>query len=564
MAFPGIHANSGWIHWPYYPPEVVVRIVHFLNVEGTGRLTQASRAWHQFIQHAHREVIYASPTKVDRPDDSRDLAFLQDKRSLTDYFKGVGSWRELCKRQARLRRNWQADQPAIRGRTFKVGGDPVWRFRMDFKRRFIVSTSEGGGLHVTDMDTGELLWQLPRRDVRPFAHLEYDMERGFAAWDRFGNSIEIWKADDSAGNRGVFRQAAVLHHDCETRGYQLSYDTLCVVSSDGEGFVYDMKKLADGNASEKEDKPRPSLLRTHIDIEHGAVGHLDQGADAVVYSMARKGYHFHDKQTGASLGRLQPSAVADARVFHIKQPLYNDDEDDAESFVLESVAVLESQARGANRVIPLPSGGNHFVPLRPEKGRHPNHADLHVSEIPLEQDEWGAGMLSGSFMVGVSRAGRIFLCSDWPALLADPDSAAASSCTAIIETVSEGDSDRFDMGGWLSIRSGRICFEVDGRIYILTVPTEPGADLPAFLSESSRGFAVASSPGLGLSRPVSFMAVWDDCISFTYCTIGWAVELDRLIPQPVKAVRVLSWSPCVDGQKDVLSGSDDGSVSSAE
>ncbi|KAK6833099.1 hypothetical protein PG987_007793 [Apiospora arundinis] len=325
-----------------------------------------------------------------------------------------------------------------------------------------------------------------------------------------------------------------------------------------------MKKLADGNASEKEDKPRPSLLRTHIDIEHGAVGHLDQGADAVVYSMARKGYHFHDKQTGASLGRLQPSAVADARVFHIKQPLYNDDEDDAESFVLESVAVLESQARGANRVIPLPSGGNHFVPLRPEKGRHPNHADLHVSEIPLEQDEWGAGMLSGSFMVGVSRAGRIFLCSDWPALLANPDSAAASSCTAIIETVSEGDSDRFDMGGWLSVRSGRICFEVDGRIYILTVPTEPGADLPAFLSESSRGFAVASSPGLGLSRPVSFMAVWDDCISFTYCTIGWAVELDRLIPQPVKAVRVLSWSPCVDGQKDILSGSDDGSVSSAE
>lgn len=553
------------------PPEVVVRIVHFLDVEGTGRLTQASRAWHQFIQHAHREVIYASPTKVDRPEGSRDLAFLRDKRSLTDYFKGVDSWRGLCKRQAKLRRNWQSDSPAIRGRTFKVGGDPVWRFRIDFKRRFIVSTAEGGGLHVTDMDTGELLWQLPRRDVRPFAHLEYDMERGLAAWDRFGNSIEVWQADDDVGNRGVFRRAAVLHHDCETRGYQLSYDTLCVVSSDGEGFVYDMKKLVDRNDDDDDDgddddddkpKPKPSLLRTHIDIEHGAVGHLDQGADAVVYSMARKGYHFHDKATGASLGRLQPAKCANT--FHIKQPLYNDDEDDAESFVLESVAVLETQGRGSNRVIPLPSGGSHFIPLRPAAGRHPNHADLHVSEIPLEQDEWGAGMLSGSFMVGVSRAGRIFLCSDWPALLADPESAATSGCTAIIETVSEGDSDRFDMGGWLSIRNGRICFEVDGRIYILTVPTEPGAHLPSFLSESSSGFAIASSPGLGLSRPVSFMAVWDDCISFTYCTIGWAVEIDRLVPQPVKAIRLLSWSPSVDGQKDILSEPDEESASRAE
>ncbi|KAK8035118.1 hypothetical protein PG993_010113 [Apiospora rasikravindrae] len=544
------------------PPEVVVRIVHFLDVSGTGRLTQASRAWHQFIQHAHREVIYASPTKVDRPDGCRDLAFLQEKRSLTEYFQGVESWRELCKRQAKLRRNWQSDQPAVRGRTYKIGGDPVWRFRMDFKRRFIVSTSEGGGLHVTDMDNGELLWQLPRRDVRPFAHLEYDMERGVAVWDRFGNSIEVWQAsDEDEGSHGAFSRVAVLHHECETRGYQLSYDTLCVVSSDGEGFVYDLRpgKGDGGGGSNNKLSPR---LRTHIDIERGAVGHLDQGEGAVMYSMARKGYHFHDKATGEALGRLQPAACAN--VFHIKQPLYTDDEDDAESFVLESVAVLERRARGSNRVIPLPSGGNHFVPLRAEKGHHPNHSELHVSEIPLEQDEWGAGMLSGSFMVGVSRAGRIFLCSDWPALLADPASAAASNCTAIIETVSEGDSDRFDMGGWLSIRNGRILFEVDGRIYVLTVPTEPGAHLPSFLAESSSGFAVASSPGLGLSRPVSFMAVWDDCISFTYCTIGWAVELDRLIPMPVKAVRVLSWSPCLDGQKDILCEAEEDRVSIEE
>ncbi|KAK7967309.1 uncharacterized protein PG986_001586 [Apiospora aurea] len=523
------------------PPEVVVRIVHFLDLPGAGRLTQASRAWHQFIQHAHREAIYASPTKVDRPDGCRDLAFLREKRSLTGYFQGVESWRELCKRQAKVRRNWQSDQPAVRGRTYKIGGDPVWRFRMDFKRRFIVSTSEGGGLHVTDMDNGELLWQLSRRDVRPFAHLEYDMERGVAAWDRFGNSIEVWQAnDEDEGSRGVFSRVAVLHHECETRGVP------AIVRHAGEG---DNHKLS-------------PWLRTHIDIERGAVGHLDQGEGAVMYSMARKGYHFHDKATGEALGRLQPAACTN--VFHIKQPHYTDDEDDAESFVLESVAVLERRARGSNRVIPLPSGGSHFVPLRPEKGRHPNHGELHVSEIPLEQDEWGAGMLSGSFMVGVSRAGRIFLCSDWPALLADPESAAASNCTAIIETVSEGDSDRFDMGGWLSIRNGRILFEVDGRIYILTVPTEPGAHLPSFLSESSSGFAVASSPGLGLSRPVSFMAVWDDCISFTYCTIGWAVELDRLIPMPVKAVRVLSWSPCLDGQKDILCDSEEESDSREE
>jgi molybdopterin synthase catalytic subunit len=28
------------------------------------------------------------------------------------------------------------------------------------------------------------------------AHLEYDQESGTACWDRFGNAIEVWKADE--------------------------------------------------------------------------------------------------------------------------------------------------------------------------------------------------------------------------------------------------------------------------------------------------------------------------------------------------------------------------------
>jgi len=503
------------------PVEIVLRIIEFVDVPGTASLTQTSKEWHQFIDHTHQEIIYSAPTKADRPDDSRDFTYLDQKKSFAEYYQNVFSWKELCKRNTLLRRNWSAPKPTTRESILQIGTDPVWRFRADFKRRFIVSTSHGGGLNVTDMYTGRLLWRLPSEDVRPYAHLEYDMEQGIAVFDRFGNAIEVWKADDA--ERGVFRQVTVLHHDCETRGYQLSYDTLCVVSTEEQGFVYDMK--AD-----------PPQVKTRISIAPEAVGHLDQTQDVVMYSMGARGYHVHGKEDGALVGRLQPGQCTN--FYHIRHP----DPDFKDIFSMGQKPEQEVWP-------PQNPRKDRLIPLKLENGPHPTHE----APLSLEEDQWGAGMLSGNFMVGVSKAGRVFICSDWRGALQSTERSA--QCTAIVECESDGST--FDLGGWLSIRNNRVLFEIMARIYIFPLCNPAETALPVTGDRQSSIYCVAQSSTPQLSIPVSFMAVWDDCLMFTYATLGFREHRHRhrdtfvgqdgrrhpLRAFPTKVIRVLSLAP---------------------
>jgi hypothetical protein len=90
----------------------------------------------------------------------------QNDKSFVKYFHGVESWKDFCKRLMLLEGNWSNKRPVVRESVVQVGYDPVWRFKPDFKRRFIVSTSQSGGVCVTDMDDGRMLWRLRREDVR--------------------------------------------------------------------------------------------------------------------------------------------------------------------------------------------------------------------------------------------------------------------------------------------------------------------------------------------------------------------------------------------------------------
>lgn len=84
---------------------------------------------------------------------------------------------------------------------------------------------------------------------------------GVGIQDRFGNALEVWKTGLPGCVRGEFKRVALLHHETETRGFQLSYNTLCVVSAQGEGFVYDVPPGSEASVT----------LRTHIQIPHGSV-----------------------------------------------------------------------------------------------------------------------------------------------------------------------------------------------------------------------------------------------------------------------------------------------------
>ncbi|KAF7594504.1 tRNA pseudouridine synthase 1 [Aspergillus hancockii] len=520
------------------PPEIVLRILEFTPISALASLTAVSQAWHRFIDVTHQEAIYSSESKTAQPRGARDFSFLSDTTSFSNLFKDTASWKDLCKRQTLLARNWAKSNPASRESVLQVGNEPVWRFRADFKRRFFVSTSHAGGLNVTDMDTGRLLWRLPStldRDedaVRPFAHLEY--QDGMAVFDREGDAVEVWQADLEGAAHGEFRRIAVLNHDCQTRGFQLSHWTLCVVSTEGQGFVYDMKQ-------------RPPKLTTHLEIEHDAVGHLDQSKDVVIYSMGPRGYHAYDKTSGAFLGALQPMHCTEK--YHIRPP------------AAAAPPTPPSLAGAARLLPPRPPRKDSLEPIELAKGILPLPADR--GHIRYREDEWGAGMLHGDLFVGVSRAGRVFVCSDWRKAVHDRFSLAAHS--SLIECESDGRG--FDLGGWLSVRNHRLMCEIQDRIYVVALDENNKIQDVDHPTRASYSLVTSSAPQLAV--PVSFMALYDDAIITTYTTLGWRQTIPDIpgdIPQqqregaarifPTKAIRIVNLAPDLSNKSSSNSKAD--------
>ena len=390
-----------------FPPEIVLRILDFAPVSAVAALTRTSKAWHAFIDGAHQNHIYADPDKTERsPSMSQGDPSLhhRDVQTYTRYFEGVRSWKDLCRRQTLLRRNWGAQAPVTTESIFNINKEPVWRFRPDFRRRFFISTSQFGGLKVTCMDTGCRLWSLSRDEVRPYAHLEYDEVggRGVAVWDREGDAVEVWRTTEAGGERGVFERVVVLDHDAETRGYQLSHGTLCVVSSQGKGYIYDMREL-----------PPPNTLR--VSLENNAVGHLYQDDEYVLYSLGTKGYHVHSVRTGQFMGAIEPWRCTPDMFHHVDHPGCISRQQDR----LALASALQSMQGSLASVFPprTPTNGrlvSFTVEPGPKVAAGQSRAEAEAGQLAaLQDDDWGAGMISGNIMVGLSRGGRVIVVRDW-------------------------------------------------------------------------------------------------------------------------------------------------------
>lgn len=477
------------------PSEIVLRILEYATLSSVASLTQLTRTWHAFIDETHQDAIYSSYSKAERPPGTKTFDFASDSLDYYKYYSNIQSWKDLCKRQTLLSRGWKRERPVTRESTIQIGNDPIWRFRPDFKRRIFLSTSQMGGMNVTDMDSGRVLWRLDADTVRPFAHLEY--EDGTAVWDREGDAVEVWKTDIDDANlaKGEFKRVAVLEHDRQTRGFQLTDNTLCVVSSEKKGYVYNLSG-------------EPKLLR-EIDIADGAVGHLDQGSDVVAYSLGDKGYHFFEKATGESLGVLHPKHTTKA--YHIAHPKSQ----------LDCRLGVGSVGRASDTYPPQFPGRNRTVPLQIQKGKLPPQG--FVTNTPLEDDEWGAGMLDGDLFAGVSRGGRVFVCSNWRKALASQ--AGFKEVTANLECDSDGST--FDLGGWLAIRSHKLMFETQDRAYIVGLNDDD--TIKAHDETPQRpSYAYATSSAAQLAVPVSFMGIYDDCVMTTYTVRSYPITTRRL------------------------------------
>lgn len=331
------------------------------------------------------------------------------------------------------------------------------------------------------MDTGLFIWGRSEDQVEEYAHLEY--ESGTMVFNSAGNVLEVWKTGQDGCSRGEFRRTAVLPHQCNIRGFQLSYNTLCVVSAEGEGFVYDMNTTT----------PR---LRTHLAVADGVVGHLDQDDEVVMYSLGEKGYHIHDKTSGKLLGVMEPWHCM-AR-YHIDHSVNTDLHVD-----------LLGYFGSARRMFP------------PREARRDRLDTLHIKPGPgsprqsnLRPEEWGAGVLSGCLMVGISNYGRVIVCRDWRRAIKGPEELKATA--SMVECEDDGGRN-FERGGWLSVRDNRVMFEIVNRIYVIALESDGNIIVSAEKATRSRSsFCLPKGSAQQFEVPVSFMALYDDCIISIY------------------------------------------------
>ena len=500
----------------HLPVEINLNILGFLDIPSLAHLSRSSKAWNYFVDHAHQEAIYAYQAGH-TPHANHEFEKSHSPITYTRYYRGITSWKDACRRQYLMHRNWSSECPIIREQLYDVSPSIVWRFRPDFDRRFFLSTSQSGGLFVTDMDTGRRLWQRSWVEVRPYAHLEYS--NGYAVFDKEGDGLQIWKADENV--RGKFNKFTSLSHNCVTRGFQLTWPYLCVVSVEGRAFYYNLEEDA-------------SAPRTILSIEDDAVGHLDQNDEFVMFSLGAKGYHIHHKETGRRTGILHP--IDSRHYYHIKHPL-------PELTPYKDLSPLQDESE-------LPhERETRFTRVLLRPGPHPAKDD----RAPAEHDEWGACLFWKNFVVGVSQNGRLFICSDWQGAIQSKQ--RLEDTCAIVEC--EADPRAFHFGGWLSVRSGKVLFEVRDRIYLLPLPGYQDSSLRAkqnfqechlptpseiekdeeLCARSAQiptlSFSLSSIPRLPV--PVSWMGLYDDCIMTTYGRIvGRAVDQDMLaIPQRV-------------------------------
>ncbi|CAO1630467.1 unnamed protein product [Sympodiomycopsis kandeliae] len=417
-----------------FPGEIALQICLEASIPALLRLEAVSKSWKEFLaKHAahiwshkaaqlelvsagdvasrpsanlSRPMVPAAQEGRLDPNQNELRKIIQGKwTSDLDTWKGANTWKEYCRRECTLHDNLNSPVGEMCNRILNTHKVLVWRLRPDYESRLMICTAHNGGLWVYDMDTGELLWNRSVTEVGIYAHLEHS--KGTLAYNPgHDDTIEIWRrADlvhpgDPTVKRGEFVKVGRLPHEKRLRGWHLLYPTLCVVSDQGRAWTYDVSTSP------------PSLITTFT-LARGARGHLDQDETSVMFCMTQRGYHVYDKFTGEKLGELDPGSwklydlqsgtEQPSNVFHVGHP--------------EVSASMDLEMARDGDLIAHPDSDNVTVDLR--AGPLTSLDEAHPRPSRIEDEEWGAGMLSGPYMVGVSRGGRVVILSDWKAVLKD-------------------------------------------------------------------------------------------------------------------------------------------------
>jgi hypothetical protein len=218
--------------------------------------------------------------------------------------------------------------------------------------------------------------------------------------------------------------------------------------------------------------------------------------------MGTRGYHIHDKQSGVLLGVIDPSKCQ--KFHHIIHP-------DEPRYPLGYPVDLFPSLLQVEVFPPTNPTRGRSSPIEIRDGRFEDGAES--ARLELENDEWGAGILVESMMVGISRGGRMFVLLDWRLALREPKSIETNSY--LVECDVDATSHQFDFGGWLSVRNDRALFEIRDHVYVIALERS-NLGRHDRLQRSRPSYCFISGSVLRSIVPISYMSIDDDCIMSTY------------------------------------------------
>ncbi|KAJ3549871.1 hypothetical protein NM688_g5135 [Phlebia brevispora] len=171
------------------PPELICQILAYLSSQDLRALKLTSQFWNKFYQTNEASIYHRAAVQHNFVE-SMNVPLDDALNGKGKYLSGVHGWRELCRRGLTLERNW-ARHGCHPLNLIATDHPDVHRIKVDEEVGIVITTHADGGLVVRDMDTGEVLWGLPRTYVRSYAHCEYS--NGFLIFDRLGQAKEVWR-----------------------------------------------------------------------------------------------------------------------------------------------------------------------------------------------------------------------------------------------------------------------------------------------------------------------------------------------------------------------------------
>ncbi|KAG8910903.1 hypothetical protein FRC01_006059 [Tulasnella sp. 417] len=197
------------------PPEILIRILYYLPLQDIASFNLASKFCHDVVSTNETTVYQAAAMLHDfigSPGPQSHSTLLMDsvhQPDATGWLENVTSWKEFCKRHFLRECAWtgmrlgnNSPEPLSLNMPLPSILNNVHRFKVDEVERTVICSTAVGGLLVVSIDTEEVLWQLPKRYVSPYAHVEFD--RGFIVFTRRDNAVEVWRRSADSFKRNTY------------------------------------------------------------------------------------------------------------------------------------------------------------------------------------------------------------------------------------------------------------------------------------------------------------------------------------------------------------------------